>query len=130
MGIGGRVFLGYSPEDAPLRLDPQDGGILYIFIVQLLMDLGLVHSHRHLHLLKAFIGGRGVADNVLGGSPERRRNKCEPGATSSKMVPKRAQLFILMSCGPNLCTEQVKLSVNHLCSCSSVWGSGIAFSLV
>lgn len=41
---------------------------------------------------------------------------------SSRMMPKRAQLFILMSCGPNLCTEEMKLSVNHLCSCSSVWG--------
>lgn len=67
--------LGCSPEDAPLRLDSQDGGILHVLIVQLLMDLGLVHPHGHLHLLKALIGGRGVTDNVLGGSPGRRRNQ-------------------------------------------------------
>lgn len=57
-------------------------------------------------------------------------SKCEPSATSCKMVSKRAQLLILMSCDLNLCTEEVKLGVNHLCSCSSVWGSSIAFSLV
>jgi len=47
--------MGCLPEDAPLGLNPQDGWILHIFILQLLMYLGLVHSHRHLHLLKAFI---------------------------------------------------------------------------
>lgn len=46
---------GCLPEDAPLGLDLQDGWILYVFILQLLMYLGFVHSHRHLHLLKAFI---------------------------------------------------------------------------
>ena len=37
------------PDDAPLRLDPNDGGILHVLEEQVLVDLGPVHLHRHLH---------------------------------------------------------------------------------
>lgn len=59
----------FVPDDAPLWLNPQDGGVLHVLKLQLLMYFGFVHPHGHLHLIKAVVRGCGVTDNVLRGPP-------------------------------------------------------------
>lgn len=38
------------PDNAPFWLNPHDGGVFHILKDQVLVDLGPVHLHRHLHL--------------------------------------------------------------------------------
>lgn len=50
--LGSETVLGSPrlPDDAPLRLDAHDGGVLHVLEEQVLVDTGLVHLHHHLHL--------------------------------------------------------------------------------
>lgn len=46
-----KVYLGQLlPDDAPFWFNPHDGGVFHILKDQVLVDLGPVHLHRHLHL--------------------------------------------------------------------------------
>lgn len=86
------------PDDAPLRLDPHDGGVLHVLEEQVLVDLGPVHLHCHLHL-QHLIRGCGVADDVGWRAPEGRegmelgpwgsRKDSGPGSGPSRPIPAR-----------------------------------------
>lgn len=84
------------PDDAPVRLNPHDGGVLHVLEEQVLWDLGPVHLHCHFHL-QHLLRGCGVADDGGWRAPAGRedvelgswgwRGRGGPGSDLSYPVP-------------------------------------------